>query len=388
MKVIIILCCLWMFVACQNKPEGYILKGALEGAPDGDWVFLTDMGQKVYHDSVQLKNGQFEFKGKVEYPELRCVTYFKDPSQRVYGWKNILVIPVYVENSEIRITLPFAEMPSKSDKALPGNLRVEGSSVHDLYAAYKVMEAPLLVREDSLFDAYRSLYYYKTGTEEDVFRCVREMDATRDRLFNVGVEFIRHHPASPVALYVARQLKVRSYTREKAEAVAALFPDDIKTTSDGRETMKALLERPLYVGDILPDFDVLTTDLKTVKLSGLLTKGHYTLVELWASWCGPCRADIPHLKETYQRYHPEGFELISISIDDDRQAWLEAVEQENMPWMQVCGANGVSYDKECMELFGTSGVPSCVLIDGEGKVLSTNARGGWLNEKLTSIYKK
>ena len=156
----------------------------------------------------------------------------------------------------------------------------------------------------------------------------------------------------------------------------------------GQRAMKVLLEQPLYVGDMLPDFDVLNVDLQTVKLSTLLKKGHYTLVELWASWCGPCRADIPHLKETYQRYHEKGFEMVSISIDDDMEAWQKAVKEEGMPWTQICGANGNGYKKECMKLFGVNGVPSCVLIDKEGRVISTNARGGWLNEKLATLFKE
>ena len=237
-------------------------------------------------------------------------------------------------------------------------------------------------------DAYRRAYYYKKGTEDDVFRCVRGMDAMRDSVFAVGVEFIRQHQESPVALYVAKNLRVRAYDREKAKEVVGFLPENVKATPMGQQAMKALLEQPLYVGDVLPDFDVLDVDLKTVKLSTLLQKGHYTLVELWASWCGPCRADIPHLKETYQCYHEKGFEMVSISIDDDMDAWLKAVKEEGMPWTQVCGANGKGYKKECMDLFGVSGVPSCVLIDKEGRVISTNARGGWLNEKLAALFKE
>ena len=81
----------------------------------------------------------------------------------------------------------------------------------------------------------------------------------------------------------------------------------------------------------------MTTGLKKVKLSGILRKGHYTLVELWASWCGPCRADIPHLKETYERYHGKGFDMVSISIDDDTDAWLKAVKEEGMAWTGLRG---------------------------------------------------
>ena len=297
-------------------------------------------------------------------------------------------LPIYVENSTIRVSLPFAELPSKLEKKVPENLRVEGSYAHDLYAKYKERVTPFVVKNDSLFDAYRRAYYYKKGTEDDVFRCVRGMDAMRDSVFAVGVEFIRQHQESPVALYVAKNLRVRAYDREKAKEVVGFLPENVKATPMGQQAMKALLEQPLYVGDVLPDFDVLDVDLKTVKLSTLLQKGHYTLVELWASWCGPCRADIPHLKETYQCYHEKGFEMVSISIDDDMDAWLKAVKEEGMPWTQVCGANGKGYKKECMDLFGVSGVPSCVLIDKEGRVISTNARGGWLNEKLAALFKE
>lgn len=179
MKVFIILAGLLMLGACTGKPEGFVLKGELKGAPDDHWVFLTNTGQTHYYDSTRLKNGRFEFKGKVDGPELRCITYFKDPSQRVFGWDKILNIPVYVENAAIQVTLPFAEMPSKLQKELPAGLQVKGSESHDLYMAYKRRVTPFVLQNDSLFDAYRHVYYYKKGTEEDVFRCVREMDAVQ-----------------------------------------------------------------------------------------------------------------------------------------------------------------------------------------------------------------
>lgn len=127
-------------------------------------------------------------------------------------------------------------------------------------------------------------------------------------------------------------------------------------------------------------------DLQKVKLSELLKKGHYTLVEFWASWCSPCRGDIPHLKKTYERYHGDGFGMISVSIDDDTDAWKNAVKDEKMEWTQVCGANGKQFDKECMRLFGFEGVPSCVLVDKEGRVLSLEARGAWLDSYLEEFY--
>ena len=148
MKLFIIIAGLLMLGACTGKTEGFVLKGELEGAPDDHWVFLTNTGQTHYYDSTRLKNGRFEFKGKVDSPELRCITYFKDPSQRVFGWDKILNIPVFIENAVIQVTLPFAEMPSKLQKELPAGLQVKGSESHDLYMAYKRRVTPFVLQND------------------------------------------------------------------------------------------------------------------------------------------------------------------------------------------------------------------------------------------------
>lgn len=387
-KISTIACALLLLGACQSKPEGFVIKGELTGAPENKWIYLTDYDQKIYYDSTQLKNGHFEFEGKLEYPELCRITYFKDPSQRIYGWSNILSVPVFVENATIHFSVPFTEMPTKSQDVMPGSLQITGSTSHNLYREYWNIVAPLMAKDDSLFTEYQKTYYYKMGTEEDVFRCVTEMDAIKESIFNTGKDFIRNHPESYVALYVATTLDVARYGRNEAQTIAALIPESIKASPKGQAAVKALLECPMYKGDQLPDFDVYNTNLQIVKLSSLLKEGHYMLVELWASWCGPCRADIPHLKETYERYHGKGFEMVSISVDDDTSAWLKAVKEEGMPWTQACGVNGKGYDKECLNLFGVRGVPSCVLIDGNGKVLSTSCRGSWLNKTLATLYQE
>lgn len=85
MKWMIIIWGLLSLVGCQSKPEGFVIKGEFQGAPENEWVYLMNTGQTMYYDSVQLKKGRFEFKGKVDYPELRCITYFNDPSQRFMG---------------------------------------------------------------------------------------------------------------------------------------------------------------------------------------------------------------------------------------------------------------------------------------------------------------
>ena len=220
LNIITIACVLLFLGACQSKPDGFVLKGELSGAPEGKWIYLTDYDQKVYLDSTQLKDGCFEFQGQLDYPTLCRVTYFKDPAQRTYGWDNILSIPIFLENTAVHLSVPFNEMPAKSQDGMPASLQITGSQAHELYSTYLAAVAPLMMKDDSLFTEYRKAYYYKMGTEEDVFHYVREMDAVRNAIFNTGVAVIRDHPESPVALYIATTLNVAAQGREKAQEIA------------------------------------------------------------------------------------------------------------------------------------------------------------------------
>ena len=386
MKLIAIIISWLTIVGCQAKSDGFIIKGELEGAPENEWIFLTDAKQRVYYDSVQIKKGRFEFRGKLDSPELRNIVFYKDPAQRVYGWANILRFPVYLDNSEVHIAIPFAEMPSKLDKKTPASLRVEGSATHDLFATYIQQVEPLNLKYEEVFDRYCQVYYRKKGSEEDMVKCVKEMDAIRDSIYYRGVDFIREHGDSPVALYVVGNLAVERYGRADARKILEFFPPQVRASEAGKQVEDVLAGKPLYINDAMPDFTVLDVDLQERKLSEYVKKGRYTLVEFWASWCGPCRHDIPHLKETYKRFHDKGFDIVSVSIDDDTAKWQKALKEERMAWTQVCGAKGQKFDKECVQMFGVSGVPSGFLIDPDGKVVHMTARGGWLDTKLMELF--
>lgn len=385
MKLIAIIAVLLGMMSCQAKREGYIIKGELAGAPENEWVFLMDANQRVYLDSVQLKQGRFEFRGKVEFPELRNIMFYKDPSQRVYGWSKILCIPVYVENSVIQVSVPFAEMPSKADKKRPESLDVKGSVSHDLYSRYVQRVEPLNLKYNEVFERYRKEFYRDKGTEEDVIRSVREIDALRDSIFRCGVDFIREHGDSPVALYVAEKLAVERYGRDSAKQIISFVSPRLLSGEEGMRIEKVLSDKPLYINDMMPDFVVLDTSLQEKRLSESVKKGRYTLIEFWASWCKPCRHDIPHLKKTFKRFHDKGFDIVSISIDSDTSKWIKAVEEEKMPWIQVCAPGRTENGENYTRLFGVSAVPSGFLIDPEGKVVHMTARGGWLNGELIRL---
>jgi thiol-disulfide isomerase/thioredoxin len=136
-------------------------------------------------------------------------------------------------------------------------------------------------------------------------------------------------------------------------------------------------------GNLAPDFAQPKADGKSLKLSDL--KGKVVLIDFWASWCGPCRRENPNVVRIYQKYADKGFTVLSVSLDKDKNAWLEAVKRDNLLW-----PNHVSdlkaWSNEAAQLYKVKGIPFTVLVDKEGKIIQTNLRGEELENTLKSIF--
>ena len=133
------------------------------------------------------------------------------------------------------------------------------------------------------------------------------------------------------------------------------------------------------------DFALPTPGGESLRLSSL--RGQYVLVDFWASWCMPCRAEIPHLKDRYAQYHTAGLEIVSISIDAHPEAWKRAMDQEQMPWKQVMDTySGTGNYSDVAGGYGVEYIPYTVLLDREGKVIAVNPEPHTLDKQLKKIF--
>lgn len=162
--------------------------------------------------------------------------------------------------------------------------------------------------------------------------------------------------------------------------------DYVKRLLQNFEQAKIDNERKKSVEVGKPYKDVLahTVEGEAVKLSDVIAKNKYTLLELWASWCGPCRGEFPHLKEAYSKYNPKGFEIYGLSIDDQEAAWLKAIKEENVPWIDVVDLEGIK-SKVAVD-YAITAIPASFLIDQSGTIVATNLRGFALDKKLEEFF--
>ncbi len=137
------------------------------------------------------------------------------------------------------------------------------------------------------------------------------------------------------------------------------------------------------IGQTIEDFSVNDIDGKQYSLLDVISKNKYTLVEFWASWCGPCRREIPHMKKVYAKYKSKGFEIFSYSLDEKEESWIKASEEDGIDWINT--SDLLADSSPIVELFAVYGVPRNYLVDSEGKILAIDLRQEKLEEKVKEL---
>ena len=137
-------------------------------------------------------------------------------------------------------------------------------------------------------------------------------------------------------------------------------------------------------GAAFTDFALADMQGVSRKLSDYAGKGHYVLVDFWASWCGPCRQEMPLVKSLYEKYHPKGFEIVGVSFDTNKEDWTKAVEQMGMTWPQLSDLK--AWKSEAAQLYDIRAIPATLLIGPDGKIVASGLRGAQLQKKLEEIY--
>ena len=362
-----------MAAACTSQPavDGYVLKGNIEGLPDGIHVQLVP----VSHDSelpfadTTVVNGQFVFTGKMEEPRA-----FHLLVKDAYGSRNLML-----ENAQMGVSY---NLSSLSVKGSPLSARYDS-----LLSARTYLDS-LYAFNARKFAAFDSLMMaaYKSKDQAKIKELRQSEDgkarAAADKVFFTTVDSLYHQVVMANKDSFWGPLMMISFTSYLSEDMKpwyeALSPA-AKQSYYGQKVKEELYPAGKE-GTVVPDFKIKDKSGKEIALSTLRQGKKYVLIDFWASWCNPCRKEIPNLKKLYAQYSEKGFEIVSISIDQKKADWEKALKEEGLPWPNFLDETGVA------ALYKVKFVPTMYLINADGVMVGENLRGEALAEKLKELF--
>ena len=383
---------LGVLVACQREP-GYKITGSVPGTPDGMKVYLYNWNTPV--DSGVVKGGKFVLTGKVDVPVRYQLWVDLSPDKNMEYEKDMRGSDIFVDNTDIRYETPsidsLASRMSFHRKEVKGEVLITGSPVLDLYLKYKEKIRPYSNRSSEAWNEYLKVYHIPAldgvfNTREGL-ALAREMQEAQKEMKKIQWDFITGNPTSPVSIDIAQNMMYSSKL-SKAEMDKLLQAIDpyLHNAPAYKELQKSMEGfYPVAIGEKFKDIEVVNEEGKTVHLADYVKPGQYNMVEFWASWCGPCRGEIPHLRHVYEAYGKgeNAFNMISVSIDDKESDWKKALKEENMKWIQLCDLKG--WKGEVINKYKIQGVPFCLILDKEGRIIDHGVRGSELDLVLIDL---
>jgi len=359
--IVLVFAIVMVVVSCQQKPAGLTLKGKLDGATDKP-VTVSIYGKDGVKtiDTLKLTDGVVNYTTNLEQPVLVIVGIEKSRS----------TLSFFGENTAYTIN---GHLDSIADAT------VTGGALFTDYDNIAAAQDANQKRGSELRNEYNAARQAGDTTRQNAI--IKEYEDGAKKVEEMQIEFVKGNTASAVSAFLVRNIYGYKPLVEMQEGLAML-----DSTLAGSPYYKAMIERigkleKVAIGKIAPDFTMLDVDGKPLALSAF--KGKYVLIDFWASWCGPCRKENPHVVELYNEFHEKGFDILGVSLDQKKDAWLKAIEDDQLAWSQVSDLKG--WKNEVAQLYGVSSIPHTVLLDKEGKIVAKNLRGDELRAKVAEL---
>ncbi len=363
MKKLLILTIAVAFFACnQQKKDGFEIKVDLEGA-DGQ-ILLEKRGESnwIPVDTAEIVEGVAVLKGKVDHPEDHYISVLGQRAKTM----------VFVENSDITVSGKVDSLASAE---------VTGSQTHEEYT--RVNERIQKIGEEYMALYQQAREFSAQGDTAKAGELMEEVNALYESTTELQEEFVRENPASYATPYFISRIQYGLELDELEELVYSLDEE-----LESLPAIQALKERiaklkTVAVGQKAPDFTMNDTEGNPVTFSDVYSQHEYTLLDFWAAWCGPCRRENPNVVAVFNDYKDDGFYVFGVSLDREKDAWLQAIEDDNLTWTHV---SDLSYwNNAAAQLYAVNSIPASLIVDKNGIIVAKDKRADELRETVGEL---
>src|SRR5690606_3065115 len=332
--------------------QNTVLKGQLKGLSDGEVTLYYNNKSQSITDTVKAVDDHFEWKSNLDEPVRVALNagkehffFFAEPGQlTLVGIKDSL-----------------------------STYNLKGSLMQEHEDLYRASTRNLMQEWDSLYKKIDSV-----SDEEKAVIERRRVEISQQFIVKAH-EFVATHPTSPYSLYL---INLENEYAVIKRLYAQIGPS-AKNTSAGKSIALRLEKMSRrQIGSLLENFTQPDTAGHPVDFQQF--RGQYVLVDFWASWCMPCRAENPNVLKAYQKFKDKGFTVLGISLDEKASNWKKAIKDDDLPWTQLSDLKG--WKSDLVNRLGIEFIPSNVLVDPEGKIIATDLRGEMLEEQLKELF--